>query len=163
MGGCVKHQLGFDFFFGKFVFFVLLFAVVHVSKKKLKMDMGVGGWVSDQSEFLSDFLIFFNLTKPLKGLHWLPISQRIEYQILTTVYRSLRGHAPDYLKDMLGHYNHGRTLRSKSFHNLEVPRARDAYGSRDFPIYGTRLWNKLPCPMNKATTLEAFKNTLKHI
>ena len=28
-----------------------------------------------------------------------PISQRIEYKILATVYRSLHGHASDYLKD----------------------------------------------------------------
>ena len=30
-------------FFGNFVFFVLFFVVVHVSKKQFKLNMGVGG------------------------------------------------------------------------------------------------------------------------
>ena len=81
-----------------------------------------------------------HITPILKELHWLPISQRIEYKILTTVYRSLHGHAPDYLKDMLSHYNPSRVLRSKSCNNLEVPCARVAYGTRAFSICGSRLW-----------------------
>ena len=102
-----------------------------------------------------------HITPILEELHWLPISQRIEYKILTTVYRSLHGHAPDYLKDMLSHYNPSRVLRSKSCNNLEVPRARGAYGTRAFSICEPRLWNKLPCPLKNATTLETFKKHLK--
>ena len=80
-----------------------------------------------------------HITPILKELHRLPISQRIEYKILTPVYRSLHGHAPDYLKDMLRHYNPSRVLRSKSCNNLEVPRARGAYGTRPFFICGPRF------------------------
>ena len=102
-----------------------------------------------------------HITPILKELHWLPISQRIEYKILTTVYRTLHGHAPDYLKDMLRHYNPSRALRSKSCNNLEVPRARGAYGTRAFPICGPQLWNKLPCLLKNATTLKTFKKQPK--
>ena len=98
------------------------------------------------------------ITPILKELHWLPISQRIEYKIHTTFYRSLHGHAPDYLKYMLSHYNPSRVWRCN---NLEVPRARDAYGTRAFSICGPRLWNKLPRPLKNATTLETFKKHLK--
>ena len=87
----------------------------------------------------------------------------IHNKILTSVYRSLHGHAPDYLKDMLSHYNPSRVLRSKSCNNLEVLRARGAYGTSTFSICGPRLWDKLPRPLKNATTLETFKNTLKHI
>ena len=69
--------------------------------------------------------------------------------------------APDYLKDLLSHYNPSRVLRSKSCNNLEVPRARGAYGTRAFSICGPRLWNKLPSPLKNATTLETFKKHLK--
>ena len=102
-----------------------------------------------------------HITPILKELLWLPICQRIEYKILTTVYRSLHGHAPDYLKDMLSHYNPSRVFRSKSCNNLEMPRARGAYGTRAFSICGPRLWNKLPYPLKNATTLETFKKHLK--
>ena len=95
------------------------------------------------------------ITPILRGLHWLPISQRIEYKILTTVYRTLHCHAPDYLKDMLGHCDQNLVPRA-----CEVPRARGANGTRAFPICGPRLWNKLPCPIRNATTLETFKKHL---
>ena len=63
VGGWVKPQLGFGFFYGNFVFFVLFFVVIHVSKKYLKLDMGVGGCCLANPSFSR---IFFNLTKPLK-------------------------------------------------------------------------------------------------
>ena len=66
VGGWVKPQLGF-FFFWKFCVFCVVLLAVLVSPQKKKMDMGVDGW-SGQSEFFSDFLIFFNLTRPLRHL-----------------------------------------------------------------------------------------------
>ena len=53
----MKPQLGFSFF-------VWLFVVVYVSKKNKKLN-GCGWVASSQSDFFSDFLIFFNLTRPL--------------------------------------------------------------------------------------------------
>ena len=51
-------------FFLNFCVFVLYFIVVHVTKKCFLIGFR-GGWVgSGQAEFFSDFLIFFNLTKP---------------------------------------------------------------------------------------------------
>ena len=85
----------------------------------------------------------------------------IHNTILTTACRSLHYHAPDYLKDMLSHYNPSRVLRSKSCNNLEVPRARRAYGTRAFSICVPRLWNKIPRPLKNATTLETFQKHLK--
>ena len=102
-----------------------------------------------------------HITPIPKELHRLPISQKIEYKILTTVYRSLHCHVPDYLEDMLSHYNPYRVLRSKSCNNLEVPRARGAYDTRAFSICGPLLWSKLPCPLKNATTLDTLKKQLK--
>ena len=70
-----------------------------------------------------------HITPILKVLHWLRISQKIEFKIITTVYRTIHGHAPDYLKDILRHYNPSRALRSKSYNNLEVPRAPELFPS----------------------------------
>ena len=63
-----------------------------------------------------------------------------------------------YLKDMLiSHYNPSGASRSKYFNNLEVLRARGAYGSIAFSICGPRLWSKLPCPLKNSTKLETLK------
>ena len=37
----------------------------------------------------------------LKTLHWLPIQQRIEYKILTTIFKCIKGTAPQYLQDLI--------------------------------------------------------------
>ena len=44
----------------------------------------------------------------MKGLHWLPISYRIQYKILLLVYKCLNGMGPDYLSNMFhyANYNH---------------------------------------------------------
>ena len=62
VGGWVKPQLGFIVFFGNLVF-LCCFLLMYMFKKKIEYG---GGWVwSGQSEFFSDFWIFFNFTKPL--------------------------------------------------------------------------------------------------
>ena len=48
-----------------FVFFVCFFVLFSCFQKKEKNWIGVGRVVSGQSEFFSDFLFFFNLTRPL--------------------------------------------------------------------------------------------------
>ena len=40
-------------------------------------------------------------TEACKTLHWLPIRARIEYKILTMVYKCLEGSAPEYLKELI--------------------------------------------------------------
>ena len=35
----------------------------------------------------------------LRRLHWLPVKQRVDYNLATLVYKSLRGQAPSYLVD----------------------------------------------------------------
>ena len=65
MGGWAKPQLG----FGNFVFFVLFFVGLDVSKKKYQLDMLVGGWYLADPSFSPIFYIFFNLTKPLSDIY----------------------------------------------------------------------------------------------
>ena len=63
-----------------------------------------------------------HITPVLRNLHWLPIKKRIIYKILLLTYKSLRGLAPDYLKDLLDQYV--QPLRSGSKHLLCFPRQR---------------------------------------
>ena len=68
VAGWVKPQLKFTFFLEIlrfFVFFVLLFVIVHVSKKNEKMDKGVGGWGLDNPSFSRIFRFFLTWQGPL--------------------------------------------------------------------------------------------------
>jgi len=45
-----------------------------------------------------------SITDILKKLYWLPITARIQYKLLLTIYKSLNGLGPTYLKDLLESY-----------------------------------------------------------
>ncbi|XP_062584098.1 uncharacterized protein LOC134245869 [Saccostrea cucullata] len=50
----------------------------------------------------------------LADLHWLPVSFRPQYKILTYVYQSLHGLAPSYIKGLIMEYKPTRSLRMRS-------------------------------------------------
>ena len=105
---------------------------------------------------------YAHITPVLKELHWLPIAQRIEYKIIMLTFKSLNGLAPAYLRDLLTSYQPGRTLRSSNDNQLSLPNHRySTYGGRSFAIAAPMLWNALPSPMRKISSLEVFKRTLK--
>lgn len=45
-----------------------------------------------------------HISPVLKSLRWLPVSFRIDFEILLLVFKSLNGLAPEYLSDMLSMY-----------------------------------------------------------
>ena len=42
-----------------------------------------------------------HITPLLKQLHWLPVKRRIEYKIVSLVFKCLQGTAPEYLSELL--------------------------------------------------------------
>lgn len=98
----------------------------------------------------------------LSSLHWLPINQRIQFKILTTVYRSLNGTAPQYLNSLLTDYTPSRSLRSSNLNLLSAPNVRTKVGSRGFRSSGPAMWNSLPANFRTPnTTYSAFRSQLK--
>ena len=55
---------------------------------------------------------FDSTTEVLAQLHWLPIRQRIKFNIATITHRCIYGTAPQYLKDLLTFTPTPRNLRS---------------------------------------------------
>ena len=55
---------------------------------------------------------FCHITPVLANLHWLSIYLRIELKILIVTCKTLHGHAPTYIKDLLQCYLPARGLRS---------------------------------------------------
>ena len=103
-----------------------------------------------------------NITPVLRSLHWLPVRARIEFRLMTYVYKCLHDRAPLYLRDMLHLYTTGRPLRSSSDESLlHVPRTRKNIGLRAFSATGPRLWNDIPRTVRESDSLAMFKRRLK--
>ena len=103
-----------------------------------------------------------SITSILKDLHWLPVSERSKFKILTLIYKSLDGSAPEYISELL-------TMRPapmrllRSFDNLQlvVPKYKNKYGERSFSVSGPKLWNSVPFGIRSQPTLYSFKRSLK--
>jgi len=50
-----------------------------------------------------------HITHVLKALHWLPISFRVQFKILTITYRALHRQAPSYIQDLFHIHSTGRS------------------------------------------------------
>ena len=93
----------------------------------------------------------------LKSLHWLKVSERIEFKILILVYKCLNGLAPQYLSDLI-QYNTISGSRTPSLFCI-IPKTLK--GSRAFQNAAASLWNSLPYDICKSQTISIFKTRLK--
>ena len=103
-------------------------------------------------------------TSPLFSckLHWLPITKRCQFKILTMTYKASHHNAPQYICDMLNWYQPARTLRSASTTSLVPNRNRTIrYGRRLLDTSSAALWNPLPDYIKSADTIITFKAYLK--
>ena len=114
------------------------------------------------ARFVSQRRKFDHISDVLKDLHWLPVKARINYKILTWVYKCLNGLAPTYLSDLLIVQDQSRTRRSVTQFNLRVPRiTKKNSGDRAFCVAGPLLWNRLPLDIKQSPTLDKFRRKLK--
>ena len=108
-----------------------------------------------------------HITPVLKNLHWLPISFRIDYKVLTLCYKILRDLAPSYMMSMLSYRDPPSdrvTVRNDELHLLKGPIGRlTTHGdrSRAFSVYAPKLWNSLPLELRLSSSFELFKKDLK--
>jgi len=75
------------------------------------------------------------VTPALRELHWLPVTERIQYKLCLLVHKSLLGHTPEYISDLLTSVANipGRsTVRASSCGNLVVPQTRRRIDNRAF-------------------------------
>ena len=109
----------------------------------------------------------------MKDLHWLPISQRIDYKVALTTFKLLAADKPEYLRCLLKVPlvdRTGRILRSSNAKFLDIPFCKTVLSSRAFSAYAPRLWNSFPQSLREYVNLdhcsstvsvEAFKRKLK--
>ena len=88
---------------------------------------------------------FHHITPHLKSLHWLKITQRIQYKILSLTYKSLQYNKPSSISDLLT-IQPTRSTRSSAVVTLQRPSnpSRLKISDRSFYFQAPVLWNALP-------------------
>ena len=101
----------------------------------------------------------------LKSLHWLPVSQRIDFKVSLITFKALTLGQPRYLSDLIKWYSPTRSLRSTNDALLYVPPCQTNLASRAFAVYAPTLWNSLPVELRKSVSIcmsiASFKSNLK--
>ena len=69
-----------------------------------------------------------HITPVLKDLHWLPITQRIEYKISLLTFKAIMNGQPSYLHQLLIPQTHYSSTRSSQASVPFVPRTRTSTG-----------------------------------
>ena len=103
-------------------------------------------------------------SEALRELHWLPIRKRIQFKILSIVYRCLNGVAPEYLKELLT-FKKVPERKTRSSHDktlLEIPNIKlKTFAARSFSVVGPSCWNQLPRHLRNIENYQTFKVKLK--
>ena len=103
-----------------------------------------------------------HITPVLKDFHWLPITKRIDFEILHLTFKCMQGCAPLYLRELLLKQVNSRTLRSNTKNPLQIPLTDlKRFSDRAFYAYAPRLWNELPDNIKAADSVQNFKKLLK--
>ena len=100
----------------------------------------------------------------MNTLHWLSITERINFKICMYVFKCIHGNAPKYLFDFISHRLRsvtGPIPRSSNDSTLIVVAhvGRNCIGDKFFYVTAPRLWNALP--RWEAKSLTVFKKMLK--
>ena len=108
---------------------------------------------------------FSHVTSLLRSLHWLPVTARIRFKVLTLAYAAANKTAPHYLQDIIQAYTPARPLRSAATGRFAHPSSRATVSrSSRLPSFSTlapQWWNDLPIPIRTAPSLPIFRSSLK--
>ena len=91
------------------------------------------------------------------------MQQRIDFSILTIVYKALHGLGPPFTSELISLSHSSKYTRSSNSLNLthlvKVP--RNNYGKRAFVYAAPALWNKLPVNLRSSKSLLDFRKQFK--
>ena len=99
-------------------------------------------------------------------LHWLPVPERIVFNLCWIIFKCCHQTAPEYLQELcvpVAASSSRRHLRSTTRGNLQVLACRTStFGPCSFAACVPKLWNSLPLSLRDPTlTLTSFCSRLK--
>ena len=95
--------------------------------------------------------------------HWLPIKYRTTFKLLTIVYNTLHGNAPQYLEEKLQWKQFPRLTRklTSSGVTLDIPfNRKKSLANRGFSYAVAKYWNDLPDHIRTAEDIKTCKPQL---
>ena len=108
----------------------------------------------------------------MKSLHWLTVSERFEYKIISLTYQILNTTQPPYLYDLVSiQPPHGHNTRSSPYVTLIKPSSSLKVTHLSFRHAAPHLWNQLPTSLEfliqiihplSATFIWTYKLNLQH-
>ena len=105
-----------------------------------------------------------HITQYLFDAHWLKILQRIEFKVISIMYKCVNNTAPEYLRELVLSDKElpEHTLRSNSRSLLPTSLSRiSLVHDCSFKSQGPRLWNRVDIDIRNATNYTVFKSKLK--
>jgi len=106
-----------------------------------------------------------HVTMALQELHWLPVTERIQYKLLCLmVHQSLLGHMPVCISDLLTSVPTipaQSALRALLSGDLVVQWTRQRIGDKAFSVATLQTWNRLPRELRLLRSTTTFRCQLK--
>ena len=104
-----------------------------------------------------------HITPVLADLHWLPVRYPIGYKIALITFKALTMQQPQYLSELIRHYEAPRQLRSHGVNILQTSSTVLNFSKRAFCHASPSVWNNLPQSVisDLTVTTNTFKNRLK--
>ena len=99
-------------------------------------------------------------SKPLFiQLNWLPLHQRIEYNISLLLYKVNNNIAPPYLSEMFTKNTEIHEHQTRAAVNGDLFKVRGSGNTylKSFRYYGAKIWNSLPTSLRRVNSIEDFK------
>ena len=87
---------------------------------------------------------YSNITPVLKGLHWLPVRERVCFKIMLLVHRVVNCRGPVYLRYLICIYTPTRSLRTEGTKQLKRPKTNCKAGDTSFLAAAPNLWKRPP-------------------
>ena len=99
----------------------------------------------------------------LQELHWLPVKIRIQFKLVTLVFKFLNNQALGYLQTLLTVRKVRPGLRAaNSKMLLNVPlMTQQTFLNKSFAVSGPTLWNQLPQQIRELDSSAGFKSAVK--
>ena len=105
----------------------------------------------------------YKSTPLLEKLHWLPISEYINFKVTCVYFIAINGSGPAYFSELLHVYTLSHTLHSSSdTRMLKIQKYKHkTCGFRTFSCFGPHIWNSLPQDLRCCSTISSFEAKLK--
>ena len=101
-------------------------------------------------------------SKDFEKINWLPIHERVSQYPVCSVYKFFAKSCPDYFDELYFPVENNGINTRFSFQKLTLPRRNTNIGQKALSYIGPFLWNNLQNTLKSATSINAFKHSIKN-